>query len=133
MQSAKEILFTGTVQRGDGRGRQLGFPTANLCVESLPVGLASKGVYIARIDIDGVWLGGVVNIGNRPTFGSGEQVVEVHIIDFADDLYGQKLTVKLLDKLRDEQQFADAVELIEQIQKDVDIARKVLRVYSTKN
>ena len=97
MQSAREILLTGTVQRGDGRGRQLGFPTANLRLNSRPLELASKGVYVARIDIDGICLGGVVNIGTRPTFGSGEQVVEIHILDFADDLYGRKLTVKLLD------------------------------------
>ncbi len=126
------IYLTGIVQHGNARGRQLGFPTANLIV-SRGSTLPSKGVYVARIDLDGDSLGGVVNIGNRPTFGEGDLGVELHILDFVGDLYGRELTVELISKLRDEQMFNRVEELIAQIQKDVIAARQVLNGYSTDN
>lgn len=110
----------GTVVRGDGRGRTLGFPTANLDLggELRP----SRGVYGASVPIDGRTWPAVVNIGGRPTFhpeGDAADTVEVHVIGFQGDLYGRALEVRMLGRLRDERRFAGADELRAQIARDV--------------
>jgi riboflavin kinase/FMN adenylyltransferase len=110
----------GTVVRGDGRGRTLGFPTANLDLagELRP----GRGVYGASVAIDGRPWPAVVNIGGRPTFhpeGDVADAVEVHVIGFSGDLYGRALEVRLLGRLRDERRFAGAEKLKAQIAADV--------------
>jgi riboflavin kinase/FMN adenylyltransferase len=106
--------LTGRVTRGEGRGAKLGFPTANLLVDSRKL-IPCQGVYA------GVALGRkcAVNIGSRPTFGSGEQLVEVHIIGFHGSLRGKSLTVDLNQRLRDEKQFSDVDKLRSQIGRDI--------------
>lgn len=110
----------GTVVRGDGRGRTLGFPTANLDLggELRP----SRGVYGASLAIDGRTWPAVVNIGGRPTFhpeGDAADTVEVHVIGFSGDLYGRSLEVRMFGRLRDERRFSGAEELRAQIARDV--------------
>jgi riboflavin kinase/FMN adenylyltransferase len=110
----------GTVVKGDGRGRTLGYPTANLDLagELRP----SRGVYGASVAIDGRTHPALVNIGGRPTFhpeGDTADTVEVHVLDFAGDLYGRALEVRLFGRLRDERRFAGAEELAAQIARDV--------------
>jgi len=119
--------LTGTVARGDGRGRTLGVPTANLVEidETSP----AFGVYACladRFGPDGAFRAetGVVNVGNRPTLQAGFSV-EVHLHDFEGDLYGERLRVHLLSRLRDEQKFPSLEALTAQIRADVEAARRV--------
>jgi len=122
----RSFSILGTAEPGDRRGRELGFPTANL--NSHDEVLPPDGVYAARVVFGEEQFGGVVNIGVRPTFTGTEprRTLEVHILDFARDLYGQNIEVLFLSKLRDEQKFASADALKTQIAADVDAARQIL-------
>jgi riboflavin kinase/FMN adenylyltransferase len=118
----------GTVVRGDGRGRSLGYPTANL--EPQAAVLPPAGVYAVEAIVDGTSLPGVANLGTRPTFcGTAAQrpVLEVHLFDWKGDLYGRELEVTFRRLLREEKRFADAAALREQIGRDVAQARELLR------
>ena len=112
----------GPVVRGDGRGRQLGFPTAN--VETGNVVLPPAGVYEVRARVaDGAWHRAVANLGRRPTVDAGAEdaplKLEVHLPGFAGDLYGEVLEVAFVRHLRDEQRFPDVGALVAQIRQDV--------------
>ncbi|MFQ5768369.1 MAG: bifunctional riboflavin kinase/FAD synthetase [Acidobacteriota bacterium] len=109
--------LTGVVIKGAGRGRRLGFPTANLAVanELLP----RSGVYATRLVVDGRPHPSVTNIGRRPTFGEEETTVETHILDFQGDLYGKRVAVQFVSRLRDEQRFPDRLALKQQIETDL--------------
>lgn len=120
----------GVVERGQGRARHLGFPTANLggVDEALP----PYGVYAVRVEragaegADGAWLGGgVANIGVRPTVAAGF-AVEAHLLEGGGDLYGARLRLHLIARLRAEQTFAGLSELRAQIERDVEAARIAL-------
>jgi riboflavin kinase/FMN adenylyltransferase len=115
----------GKVVSGDQRGRAIGFPTANLRVDDHLM-IPGSAVYAALIRIGDVVHRGVVNIGKRPTFGGTESVVEAHVLDFSEDLYGQTITVDFVARLRSEQKFAGVDELVAAIHADVATARKVL-------
>ena len=116
---------TGTVVRAEARGRQIGFPTANLAgVEQL---LPPRGVYAVRARIDGPRLPAVMNLGQRPTFTSnGVDSLEVHLLEGGRDLYGAAMELTDFHWLRDEQRFADAEELKARIARDVVAARQAL-------
>lgn len=119
----------GTVISGRQLGRELGFPTANLRVHSEQ--LPPSGVYVARVELpDGQRLGGVANLGLRPTVEGGEtqRRLEVHLFDFAGDLYGQDLEVEFVGWLRGERKFGNLEELTSQIQLDALEARKYLEM-----
>ena len=122
----RSFSILGTVEPGDHRGRELGFPTANL--NSHNEVLPPDGVYIVRVVVGEDPFGGVVNIGVRPTFAGTQpqRTLEVHILDFAREIYGQNVEVLFLSKLRDEQRFASAEALKTQIAADICEARKVL-------
>ncbi len=115
--------LAGLVGVGDGRGRSLGFPTANLSV--LPHKLQpARGVYAVMVSGAGLALApGVVNLGARPTFGDGPPTVEVHLLDFEGDLRGARLELDFVDRLRPERKFAGAEELSAQIGRDAAAAR----------
>ncbi len=111
---------------GDGRGRTIGVPTANLqpANETLP----ALGVYAAWC-----WAGSapaataaVVNVGRRPTFGGGAVSVEAHLLDFAGDLYGQPMSLSFVSRLRGERTFSGAEALVAQIHEDMGAAREAL-------
>lgn len=124
----------GTVVRGDGRGRELGFPTANVAV---PGGLCVPAAGVYAVTVAGVpdageagpWAG-VANVGVRPTFPAGKDgvVLEVHLMDFAGDLYGREIEVRFMARLRGERRFASAGALAAQIRHDVAQARAMLKV-----
>ena len=122
----------GTVVEGLQRGRELGFPTANLAPENEVLPLA--GVYAGRLrfidDGDpaaGVELPAVTNVGSRPTFGDGKELVaEAHLIDFTGDVYGRSVDLSFEHRLRGERKFAGPDALKEQIQRDVSEARRWL-------
>lgn len=116
----------GTVVRGDGRGRSIGFPTANLRLaphQALP----KRGVYAVRAGVGGADWAAVANIGVRPTFdGGGTEIVEVHLLDRDVDLYDQELQVDFIFRIRSERKFAGVDELVEQIAQDAEVAAEVL-------
>jgi riboflavin kinase/FMN adenylyltransferase len=123
---------TGEVVRGDGRGRNLGFPTANLAFAE-PVALPPQGIYAVRAS----WGGtdplrparralGVASLGVRPTFGPGAQVLEVYLLDVAKDLYGERLRVEFVRRQRGERRFDPVEALVAQMGRDVSRARMIL-------
>ena len=116
----------GVVVPGDGRGRQLEFPTANLELHDKHQLLPKHGVYAVRVDIGESQHRGVMNIGIRPTFGSDEERCEIHILDFNHDLYGSPIKFSVIQRIRDEKRFSDIGALKDQISMDVDKAREIL-------
>lgn len=116
---------SGTVLKGAGRGRTLGFPTANLRPDR-PLILA-PGVYAALASWDRVRAGAVVNVGFRPTFGEDQYWIETHIFDFSGDLYDRQLTVEFLRRIRAETKFPSVEALKHQVAADMDTARRLLR------
>lgn len=112
----------GVVVPGAGRGRTIGFPTANIDTpnELRP----AAGVYAVRVrEGQGRWYGAAANIGVKPTFGGTEVTIEAHLFDYQGDLYGKKVRVQFLERLRAEKRFASASELAGQIARDLEAAR----------
>lgn len=120
----------GSVVPGDERGRTIGFPTANITMPDSLVNPAT-GVYAVRCEVDGRPYLGVSNVGTRPTFGGGDETIEVHLLDTDEDLYGKTMRVQFIDRLRSEQHFDSVEELVQQIESDVEQARAVLESSST--
>lgn len=122
----RPVSVLGQVVKGASRGKELGFPTANIkyCCEVLP----PLGVYVVRVTWKGKACYGMANLGIRPSFtDKGSKVhLEVHIFDFSKDLYGQSILVEFLKKIREEKYFPSKEKLISQIQKDERIIRKFL-------
>ncbi|MBT3217739.1 MAG: bifunctional riboflavin kinase/FAD synthetase [Proteobacteria bacterium] len=114
----------GPVVAGDGRGRTIGFPTAN--VDSQKQLLPAPGVYAVRVDVGGSLLAGVANIGVRPTFGPGRVPLEVHLLHESIDLYGQQLRVLFVERIRSEKKFESKDHLANQIARDVRQAAELL-------
>ena len=121
-------MLEGTVVRGDGRGRQLGFPTANLSTENEL--FPPNGVYATAVLMDGEIHASVTNVGVRPTFGASGPVVESHIFDVDRDLYGCSIRVAFVQRLRDELAFSNGDALRVQIARDCDQARALFRQIS---
>lgn len=120
----RHFSLEGEVVRGAGRGRELGFPTANLCSdkELLP----APGVYAVKVRCGEELYNGVVNIGENPTFGGGALSVEVHLFDYSAELYGKTLRIYFIQRLRDEVRFPSVAALVDAISADVVRAREVL-------
>jgi riboflavin kinase / FMN adenylyltransferase len=117
----------GLVVPGDGRGRLIGIPTANL--ELWPERAIPKaGVYVSRALVEQIPHGAVTNVGVRPTFESSSVVprVETHLLDFSEDLYGKKIYLDFLARLRDEERFPSVEDLVAQIHSDIIQARQFL-------
>jgi riboflavin kinase / FMN adenylyltransferase len=120
--------LSGTVVRGDQRGRTIGYPTANLQVHGDRKLVPREGVYAVRIAHRGGTAGAMLNVGRRPTFErDGAVSVEAHLFDFAEDLYGQALHVEFLARIRDERRFDGPAALAEQLRQDEMESRQVLR------
>lgn len=114
----------GSVAHGDKRGRDLGYPTANL---HLPRDCRLRyGIYAVRIRIDGIWRDGVASFGSRPTFDDGAPRLETFVFDFAGDLYGASVDVAFVAFLRGEEKFDDLPALIAQMDRDSARARAIL-------
>lgn len=122
----RPYALSGTVIPGDGRGRTIGIPTANVDV-SLQKAIPLNGVYACHALIDGQKQQAVVNIGLRPTFTSGETLprVEAHLLNYAADLYGKTLRLEFIERLRGEQKFASIDALVSQIRADIERAKQL--------
>ncbi len=117
--------LSGVVVLGDQRGRTLGFPTANIDVDSQLL-LPGDGIYATWAIIDGKPYQSATSIGVRPTFDLTQRLVEVFIMDFNADLYGKTLGVEFIKKVRDQEKFDGLDALVKQINQDVDDCRQVL-------
>jgi riboflavin kinase/FMN adenylyltransferase len=128
MTAAVELLghpyrMSGIVRHGAGRGRTIGFPTANLAeIQTL---LPAHGVYAGATEINGRRYPAAVSVGPNPTFGEHREKIECHIDGFTGDLYGQKLAIDLLSEVRALQSFSSVNELISQIRSDIEACRRV--------
>lgn len=121
------FTMSGRISHGDKRGRTIGFPTANIVLryENLPV----WGVYAVRLRVsDGRVFGGVANVGSRPTVGGQKILLETHLFDFHETIYGSRVSVEFIEKIRDEQKFDSFERLREQIDRDAQAARVCLGV-----
>jgi riboflavin kinase/FMN adenylyltransferase len=115
----------GRVVRGARLGRKLGFPTANLRIRTQPSPLGGVLAAFARIE-GGPWRPAVTNLGRRPAVGGKEPLLEVHFFDFDGDLYGQRLEVQFVAKLRDEANFETLEALVAEMRRDEQAARACL-------
>lgn len=123
---SRPYSVNGEVERGEGRGRTIGIPTANLIISEERL-IPCSGVYTSRVILDGKEWEAVTNIGVRPTFGE-EQThpqVETHILDFDQDIYGKTLELSFITRLRSEQKFGGVEELVAQIKADIEQARRM--------
>jgi riboflavin kinase/FMN adenylyltransferase len=118
------FLIEGEVVGGAKRGRELGFPTANIVPD--PSCRLKHGIYAVTMNVDGVTYGGVASFGRRPTFDDGPALLEIYVFDFDGDLYGKIAEVAFVDFIRGEEKFDSAEALVEQINKDAARARDVL-------
>jgi riboflavin kinase/FMN adenylyltransferase len=122
--------FSGKVVEGDKRGRELGFPTANIEPDNLDKLLPAIGIYAVEFFINNEEkkYTGIMSMGKRPTFyDEGKLTTEVYIFDFDKDIYGAKVTVKVVDRIRGEEKFSSAEELVIQMNKDVAAGMEILR------
>ena len=124
---SRDWYIESQVIHGDKRGRELGYPTANMRFGETIV--PSHGIYAVKIQIEGndKWLDGAANIGIRPMFESKEPLLETYIFDFDADLYGQTLRVRPVQKIRNEIKFDNLDDLKKQMAQDCALAKTILR------
>lgn len=120
----RAYTLSGSIAHGAGRGRTLGFPTANI-VPTRPV-LVAPGVYACAAEVAGRKERSVVNVGVRPTFGETALAVEAYLLDFVGDLYGQTMTLTFVSRIREERRFPSVDALKTQIEADAEEARRRL-------
>lgn len=120
--------FKGTVVKGEQRGRQLGFKTANISVlDSLKI-IPANGVYAVFVYHNNKRYRGMLNIGFNPTFNNGKEThIEVHILEFEAEIYGEPLEIELIKKLRDEQKFSSLEDLVQQLNRDKRHSIEILK------
>jgi riboflavin kinase/FMN adenylyltransferase len=122
----RDYRLGGPVVRGFERGRTIGFPTANISVAA-DRALPALGVYATRAHVAGHSFPAATNIGIRPTFDAGHVSIETHIMEFEGDIYGERMEVDIVQRIRPEQAFASVSDLVAQIARDVETAREILR------
>jgi len=116
--------FRGPVVTGLGRGRDLGFPTANIAAPGGGKLLPKQGIYAVRASLRTEIRSGLLHLGPRPTFAGSPPSIELYILDFDQDIYGERVRVDFLKRLRDVKPFATSGELVEQMKKDREMARR---------
>jgi riboflavin kinase / FMN adenylyltransferase len=121
----RDYLIRSSVEHGAKRGRQLGFPTANLRIAPNKL-IPPNAIYASRVNINGQTYGGATSIGFRPTFGGNTLTVEVFVLDFDDDLYDKLISVWFVQRLRAEKRFATVPALQQQMARDVENVRRIL-------
>lgn len=124
--TGRPFFIVGEVVRGDGRGRELDFPTANLEAENKHKLKPNPGIYATITEIDGVEWQSVSHFGSRPTFPDAKPSMETHIIGFDGDLYGKMIRVGLIDRLRGIEAFSSVRELVDRMEQDREMSIKRL-------
>lgn len=123
----RSFELNGKVIKGDGLGRTIKFPTANIEIKETYKLIPSRGVYLVEVYFEGNQYSGMMNIGNRPTLNGFNQTIETHIFDFDENIYDKSLKVFLLKKIRDEKKFDSLTTLKKQLIKDEEICKRTLR------
>lgn len=118
--------LNGLVIHGDKLGKTIGFPTANLQIEEAYKLIPGDGVYAVRVDIDGTGHNGMLNIGYRPTIDGQNRKIEVHILDFEKTIYGKRIGITFVQKIRNEKKFESLNDLKIQLEKDKSVISKIL-------
>jgi len=121
-----EYMLSGNVVYGKGLGKKWSYPTINIHIEESYKLIPKSGVYIIKTTINNTNIFGIMNIGYRPTIDGKYQTIEVHLLDFNANLYGENIRVQLAYRLRDEQKFASVDELFTQIKRDESKARELI-------
>jgi riboflavin kinase/FMN adenylyltransferase len=123
----RTYFLSGRVIKGEGRGKKIGFPTANLGYDQGLI-IPGVGVYVTHTVVDNMRFHSVTNVGYNPTFNTGYEVhVETHLLDFAQDIYGESIKVEFVRKIRDEKKFSNVNDLIKQIEHDAQFARNFFK------
>jgi riboflavin kinase / FMN adenylyltransferase len=126
---SRDFAVEGVVQQGDRRGRELGYPTANLSLSDYQ--RPRYGIYAVRVKLDdGSEHPGVASLGVRPTFDPPEELLETHLLDFDGDLYGRRIEVALHAFIRDEKKFDSVDDLVAEMRQDEVEARRLLALPS---
>ena len=127
----RDYAMTGKVVEGDGRGKQIGFPTANLQIENPMKLIPADGVYAVQVALGDTLYKGMMNIGSRPTFDqpedSKENTIEVNLFDFDENIYGETITINMVARIRDEKKFDSIDELKNQLKNDNISANNLLK------
>lgn len=124
----KPYVLSGKVEEGLQRGTEIGFPTANIRVSSSYKLIPLNGVYAVWVYIEGQKYGGMLNVGYNPTFTDKNWSVEVHILDFSQNIYHKDITIEFIDRYRDEVKFESVEALVKQLNKDEEGIRKILEI-----
>ncbi|NBC03781.1 MAG: bifunctional riboflavin kinase/FAD synthetase [Bacteroidetes bacterium] len=122
----KYYILNGTVVHGDKRGKKIGFPTANIKPQNEKKVIPKKGVYAVWVRYEGSYYKGMMNIGERPTFNGDAITLEVHILDFNNEIYGKDVQLQFVKRIRDEKQFNGLEELKNQLNSDKEEVKSVL-------
>ena len=120
----RNYRLAGPVVRGFERGRTIGYPTANISVAA-DRALPALGVYATRAHVAGRTLDGATNIGTRPTFDAGHVSIETYLLDFEGDIYGERLELEIVHRIREERAFASIDALVAEIGRDVAVTREI--------
>lgn len=126
----RKYILHGTVVHGDKRGKKIGYPTANISPLNAKKIIPKRGVYAVWVRVDNEYHGGMMNIGIRPTFDGEQETLEVNIFDFDQDLYGKRVQVQFVERIRDERGFDGIEQLKEQLKQDEKTSREVLKKHS---
>lgn len=118
--------LNGTVVHGEKRGKEIGYPTANIKPEHPQKVIPRDGVYAVRLRVMDNWFKGMMNIGTRPTFKENKRTLEVNLFDFDQEIYGKEVQVRFFNRIRDEVKFEGINELIQQLKEDEKRARSLL-------
>ena len=118
--------LTGKVVKGDGLGKKINYPTANIFIEETYKIIPKDGVYLVETIIEDKLFNGMMNIGHRPTIGTNVKSIEVHLFNFNEDIYGQVISIKMISKIRDEKKFSSIQALKEQLVKDENYCLKLI-------
>ena len=135
VEDAAELLgrpyaLRGKVVAGDRRGRLLGYPTANIELDSQKKLVPENGIYFVKVDVGAEKYFGMASIGVRPTFQTtGKRTIEVNILDFDKDIYGYDLQISFLQRMRNEFKFDSAEQLIQQMNKDKELSSVLQHEY----
>ena len=122
----RSFNLTGKIVKGDGLGKKINYPTANIFIEETYKIIPKDGVYLVETIIEDKLFNGMMNIGHRPTIGTNLKSIEVHLFNFNEDIYGKVISIKMISKIRDEKKFSSIQALKEQLVKDENYCLKLI-------
>ena len=122
----RNFNLTGKIVKGDGLGKKINYPTANIFIEETYKIIPKDGVYLVETIIEDKLFNGMMNIGHRPTIGTNVKSIEVHLFNFNEDIYGKVISIKMISKIRDEKKFSSIQALKEQLVKDENYCLKLI-------